>query len=268
MTQVTLTEQISRAVLRAIELYWLESGKLPDGEPENMRSEEGRIGKETIVADSPQNPGSQGPPAPPPYQPVQSQYQPAAYQPGAAPPGYGAPVPAPVQKSGGSSAVKIILIIVGIFVFLGVMVVAVIGYGVYRVRKAIHVDGSTGAATLSVPGMSMNADPGMKFTASELGTEIYPGAEPKKSGSMRMSIAGSSVVSAAFLTSDPEDKVVAFYKDKLGSNATSMEFGGTSILTSKMSDHEQVSVTIVQQSSQQGGRTQIQIQHTKSAQGK
>jgi len=221
------------------------------------------------VADSPQNPGSQGPPAPPPFQPVASQYQPPAYPPVAAPPGYGAPSPAPVPaRSGGSSAVKIILIIVGVFVLLGVMVVAVIGYGIYKVRKAIHVDGSTGAATLSVPGMSMNADPGMKFTASELGTEIYPGAEPKKSGSMRMSIAGSSVVSAAFLTSDPVDKVVSFYKDKLGSDATSMEFGGTSILTSKMNDHEQVSVTIVQHANQQDGRTQIQIQHTTAAQGK
>jgi hypothetical protein len=222
------------------------------------------MGKETIVADSPQNPGSQGPPAPPPFQPVASQYQPVAPV-----PVYGAPPPAAMPpRSGGSSAVKIVLIIVGVFVFLGVLVVAVIGYGVYKVRKAIHVDGSTGAATLSVPGMSMNADPAMKFTASELGTEIYPGAEPKKSGSMRMSIAGSSVVSAAFLTSDPVDKVVAFYKDKLGSNATSMEFGGTSILTSKIGDREQVSVTIVQHAGQQDGKTQIQIQHTTAAQGK
>jgi hypothetical protein len=180
---------------------------------------------------------------------------------------YGAPPPAPV-KSGGSTALKVILIIVGVFVFLVVLVVAVVGYGIYKVRKAIHVDGSTGAATLSVPGMTMNADPGMKFTAAELGVDVYPGAEPKKSGSMRMSIAGNSVVSAAFLTSDPVDKVVAFYKDKLGSDATSMEFGGTSILTSKKSDHEQVSVTIVQHANQADGRTQIQIQHTTSAQAK
>jgi len=216
------------------------------------------------VADSPQNPGSQGPPAPPPFQPVASQYQPVAPV-----PVYGAPPPASTPpKSGGSSAIKIILIIVGVFVFLGVMVVAVIGYGVYRVRKAIHVDSSTGAATLSVPGMSMNADPGMKFTSSELGTDIYPGAEPKKSGNMRMSIAGSSVVTAAFLTSDSTDKVVAFYKDKLGSDATSMDFGGTAILTAKRTDREQVTVTIVQHANQEDGKTQIQIQHTTAAQAK
>lgn len=216
------------------------------------------------MADSPQNPGSQGPPAPPPFQPVASQYQPVAPV-----PVYGAPPPAPMPaKSGGSSALKIILIIVGVFVFLGVLVVGVIGYGVYKVRKAFHVNNETGAASLSVPGMSMNADPGMKFTSSELGTDIYPGAEPKKSGNMRMSIAGSSVVTAAFLTSDPAEKVVAFYKDRLGSDATSMDFGGTAILTSKKTDHEQVTVTIVQHTNQEDGKTQIQIQHTTAAQAK
>jgi len=216
------------------------------------------------VADSPQNPGSQGPPAPPPFQPVASQYQPVAPV-----PVYGAPPPAPMPgKSGGSSALKIVLIIVGIFVFLGVLVVGVIGYGIYRVKKAIHVNNENGVASLSVPGMSMNADPAMKFTSTELGTDIYPGAEPKKSGNLRMSIAGSSVVTAAFLTSDSPDKVVAFYKDKLGSDATSMDFGGTAILTAKKTDHEQVTVTIVQHTNQEDGKTQIQIQHTTAAQAK
>jgi hypothetical protein len=216
------------------------------------------------VADSPQNPGSQGPPAPPPFQPVASQYQPVAPV-----PGYGAPPPAPKPaKSGGSSAVKIILIIVGIFVFLGVMVVAVIGYGVYKVRKAIHVDNSTGAATLSVPGMQMNADPGMKFTASELGTDIYPGATTGKSGNMRMNIAGNSVVAATFLTSDSKEKVVDFYKDKLGSEATSMDFGPSALLTLKKNDHDQLTVTISQESNQSNGMTQIHIQHTTTSQAK
>jgi hypothetical protein len=165
-------------------------------------------------------------------------------------------------KSGVSSAVKIVLIIVGVFVFLGVMVVAVIGYGVYRVKKAIHLNSSTGAATLSVPGMSMNADPGMKFTSSELGTEIYPGAETGKSGNMRMNIAGSSVVAATFLTSDPKEKVVDFYKDKLGGEATSMDFGQSALLTLKKNDHDQLTVTISQEANQANGMTQIHIQHT------
>lgn len=199
-----------------------------------------------------------GAPSTPPFQPV-AQVQPYAV----------APQPAVVPaKSGGSSALKIILIILGIFAFFFLLLVAVLMYGCYKVKKAIHVNSSTGQTSLSVPGMSMNADSGMKFTSSELGTDIYPGAEPKKSGNMRMNIGGTSMVTASFLTSDSADKVVAFYKDKLGSNATSMEFGGTAIVTSKRSEQEQVTVTISQQANQSGGKTQIQIQHATTTQNK
>jgi hypothetical protein len=220
-----------------------------------------------IVADLPENPGSEGFPAqqpgaptPPPFQPIAAQYQPVAPPYAASP--QPQPVAAPPATSGGTSALKIILIIVGVLVFLVVMVVAVIGYGVYRVHKAMHVNPTTGAMTVNTPGFAMNADTGMKFTAEELGTDIYPGAEPSKSGNLRMNIAGSSVVSATFLTTDAKDKVVDFYKSKLSSDSTSMDFGGSAMLTEKKSDHDQITVTIVQQPNQNDGKTQIHIQHT------
>jgi hypothetical protein len=216
------------------------------------------------MAELPENPGSQGSPAPqsgapapPPFQPIATQYQPVAAPFAAAP----QPAVAPAT-SGGSSALKIILIIVGVFVFLIVMVVAVVGYGVYKVRKAMNVNSTTGAMSVNTPGFAMNADSGMKFTADELGTEIYPGAETSKSGNLRMNIAGSSIVSATFLTSDPKDKVVDFYKGKLGSDVTSMDFGGSAMLTEKKSDQDQITVTIAQQSNLSEGKTQIHIQHT------
>jgi hypothetical protein len=115
---------------------------------------------------------------------------------------------------------------------------------------------------LSIPGMSVNADSGKKFTSSELGVDIYPGADPSKSGNLRMNIAGSSVVSATFTTSDSKDKVVDFYKDKLGSNSTSMDFGESAILTEKKSDQDQVSITISQKSNEDEGKTKFVIQHT------
>jgi len=157
---------------------------------------------------------------------------------------------------------KIILIILGIFAFLILLVVCGLAYACHRVKQAIQVDSKTGATSMSIPGMSMSADSGMKFTSSELGIDIYPGAEPAKSGNMRMNIAGSSVVSASFLTSDPKEKVVDFYKDKLGSNSSSMDFGESAILTMKKSDTDSVSVTITQQANQNNGQTQIHIQHT------
>jgi hypothetical protein len=62
--------------------------------------------------------------------------------------------------------------------------------------------------------------------------------------------------------------VVDFYKGKLSSNSSSMDFGGSAILTMKKSDQDQVSVTITQQANQNDGKTQIHIQHTTVSQAK
>jgi hypothetical protein len=177
------------------------------------------------------------------------------------------PPPAP-PKSGGSSALKIILIILGVLVLLMVLVAGVIGYGIYRVKKAFHTDARTGETTIATPGGAITANSNMKFTSDELGTDVYPGAEPAKSGNLRMNLAGNSVVSASFLTSDSKDKVVAFYKDKLGSEATSMEFASNAILSLKKGANEVVQVSVSQEPNQHDGKTQIHISHTTSSQAK
>jgi hypothetical protein len=76
-----------------------------------------------------------------------------------------------------------------------------------------------------------------------------------------MNIAGSSVNQATFTTSDSKDQVIQFYKDKLGSDATSMEFGDSAIL-SKKAEQDQVTVTVTQGAGQAAGKTQFVIQHT------
>jgi len=157
---------------------------------------------------------------------------------------------------------KIILIILGVIAFLVLLVVCLLAYACHKVRQSFHVDNKTGESSISVPGMSMNADTGMKFTSSDLGTDIYPGAEPSKSGNMRMNIAGSSVVTATFLTSDAKEKVVDFYKDKLGGEASTMDFGSNAILSLKKGEHENVQITISQEANQFNGKTQIHISHT------
>ena len=163
---------------------------------------------------------------------------------------------------------KIILIILGIIAFLVLLVVCLLAYACHKVKQSFHVDSKTGETSVSVPGMSMNADAGMKFTSSDLGTDIYPGAEPSKSGNLRMNIAGSSVVTATFLTTDSKEKVVDFYKEKLGSDASTMDFGANAILSVKKGDHENVQITISQEANQFDGKTQIHISHTKDSQAK
>jgi hypothetical protein len=226
--------------------------------------------KEKIVAELPENPGTEGSPepqagasTPPPFQPVAAPYQPvSAPSPGTVMPPQPAAAPA---KSGGSSALKIVLIILGILAFFFLLVVAGLMYGCYKVKKAFHTDSKTGETTITMPGGAITANSNMKFTSSELGTEVYPGAEPAKSGNMRMSVAGNTVVSAAFQTSDSKDQVVAFYKDKLGSDATSMDFGANSILSLKKGEHEVVQVTVSQEANEHDGKTQIHISHTTSS---
>jgi hypothetical protein len=228
--------------------------------------------KEKILAESPENPGTEGssnpqytPSAPPPFQPVTTTFQPVST------PSQGTvvpPQPAAPVKSGGSSALKIILIIVAVFVVLVLMVAGVIGYGVWRVSRAVHVNRATGETTINTPSGTFSANSAQKFTAGELGTDLYPGAEPAKSGSLKMNLPTGAMVSAVFLTTDSKDKVLDFYKSKLGSGATSMDFGNNAILTSKKSEHEQVTVTVSQEANQYDGKTQIHIQHVTDNQAK
>jgi len=219
------------------------------------------------VAELPENPGSQGPPAPqtgapapPPFQPV-APYQPVAqqYQPAAAPP---QPAAAPA-KPGGSSVLKIVLIVVGVFVVLVMLVVGVVGYGIWRVSRAVHVNSSTGAMTVNTPGGTFSANSAEKFTADELGTDIYPGAQPSKGG-MRMKLPTGSMVAANYVTPDSKEQVIAFYQSKLGSEASTMETGDGAIVSVNKSKQDSVVLTITQKPDQFDGKTQIHIMHTTS----
>jgi hypothetical protein len=168
------------------------------------------------------------------------------------------PVGAPPPKQG-SSAVKIILIVVGVIFFLGLVVAGIVGYGIYRVAHSIHKD-ANGEITINTPKGSISANPDQTFTASDLGIAIYPGATQSKGG-LRMSIAGKSMVTANFLTPDSADKVMAFYKGLAGPNAQIMSTGSGGIITMQSSSSS-VTVTVNQSASENNGETQITIVNT------
>jgi hypothetical protein len=168
-------------------------------------------------------------------------------------------VPPPAKS--GSSVVKIILIVILIFVGLGILAAGAVGFWVWRIAHAVHVSGPNGQVSISTPGGNITANPDETYTASDLGVDIYPGATTAKGG-MKMTMPTGSSVTAIFTTSDSKDQVESFYKSKLGSDATSMDFGPSAILTVKKGDTEQVTVTITSNSSESGGKTQIAISHT------
>jgi hypothetical protein len=165
------------------------------------------------------------------------------------------PVGAPPPKSG-SSAVKIILIIVGIFVGLGIIVSGIVAYGVYRVAHSIHKD-ANGNITVTTPKGTITANSSDTFTAADLGIAIYPGATQGKAG-LRMNIAGKSMVTANFLTPDSPDKVMAFYKDKAGPNAQTVTTiaGGTVTIQNGANS---ISVTVTQAPPPNGNETEFTI---------
>jgi hypothetical protein len=174
-------------------------------------------------------------------------------------PGSFQPVPQPVgvpPPKSGSSAVKIILIILGIFVGLGIIVAGIVGYSVYRVARSVHKD-AEGNISVSTPKGTITANSSDTFTAADLGIAIYPGATQGKDG-VRVNIAGKSMVTANFLTPDSPDKVMAFYKDKAGPNAQTVttSIGGT---ISIQNGANSINVTVAQSTNDNNGETQITI---------
>jgi hypothetical protein len=195
----------------------------------------------------PQASSSQSPA--PPFQPV-AVPPPAAYQPVAAAP--------PKQ---GSSALKIVLIILGIFVGLGILVAGVVGYGIYKVAHAVKT-AANGQVTIGTPGSGFSANTAQSVSESDLGIAIYPGATQGK-GSLHMTIAGKSMVSANYLTSDSKDQVIAFYKDKAGPSAQVMTTDSGGVIT-VTSGNDSTSITVTQNDTNEG-KTRITIIHTSSS---
>jgi len=179
-----------------------------------------------------------------------------AYPPPAAPYAQMAP-----PAKGGGSAVKIILIVLAIIIGLGILGAGAVGFMVWRVAHAIHTHAKNGDFSINTPGGALSASTASSFTAEELGTDIYPGAQAMKGG-MRMSLPTGSIVSGIFVTSDSKDQVLSFYKGKFGSDASVFDGSDSAMITLKKGDKETVMVTISNRPSENDGRTKISIVHT------
>jgi hypothetical protein len=148
-------------------------------------------------------------------------------------------VPAPDSDS---RVIKAVLITVAIFVGLGVIAVGVIGAGVWYLARSVH----------NVPSAT--------FTARDLGIVIYPGAEPSLRGS-RAEIAGTTMLKASYFTSDSADKVIAFYKEKAGPDATLITTSQSSGFRLTTATGDVTTVKIARVPDESGGKTYFMIEH-------
>jgi len=195
----------------------------------------------------------------PPVSNAPAAYTPPAYTP--PPAGSYAPVAAaaPPAKSGGS-ALKIILIIVLVFVGLGVLSAGLFGYFVYRASRMVHVSGNGKTVALSVPGGGTFSAGDADVTASDLGVDPYPGASQQK-GALKISTPKGSQITVAFETSDAPDKVVDYYKSKLGSGASVMQSDKGAMLM-LADDTKKNSVMVTVGTNDSDNKTTIVIVHT------
>lgn len=171
------------------------------------------------------------------------------------------PVAVAAPASGGNSALKIILIIVAVFVGLGILSVAGIMFGIWRVSKVVHVSSSGGGGvSVNTPGGTFSAG-NVQVSASDLGVDLYPGATQQQ-GAVRVSTPNGTAITAVYETSDPMDKVVDFYKSKLGSGASVFQSDKSAVLSLASEDKkDNVMITISNDGSD--GKTKIGIMHSK-----
>ena len=173
--------------------------------------------------------------------------------------------PAPAKPS--SPVLKIILIVVGIFVLFGILSVGACVYGVYRAKRAVQgslkMDASGKSLEIQTPGGQIKlgqlaAKPGDNIA----GVPVYPGATALQGGGQltigdKLKVAGQD-----FTTDDSVDKVVQFYKDKLGSDLSVVENEGhyRMSVTRGEKAHPEV-VTIDAFKDEDSGKTKITIAH-------
>ncbi len=181
----------------------------------------------------------------------------------AAPPpqpvGYPPQTMAPPARS--NNTLKVVLIIVAIFVGLGIVGLGAVGFIGWRVSRSVHVNSSTGEVTLRTPEGTLSANTKEKFTAEDLGIDLYPGSTPTEGG-MRMTVPTGSMVTGVFVTPDSQDQVVQFYKGKVDSEASVMESAEGAVITAKHGEKESLVITVSPNSTKAQGKTQITIVRT------
>jgi len=131
-----------------------------------------------------------------------------------------APVPAPGAISappatGGSSALKVILIVVAVIVGIGILGMVTVGVVGYRIAKRTHVSQQGDHVKVDTPFGSVESSKDPEQAAKDLGIDIYPGAEVQKNGASSATFGNIRTVTAVFESTDAPDKVCTFYKSKL-----------------------------------------------------
>ena len=123
------------------------------------------------------------------------------------------PTATPTQAAPqGSNALKVVLIVVGAVIVIGVLVVGALTFvGLHIAKRSrIHEEGDRVKVETPFGTVESTKDP--EQAAKNLGIDIYPGAEVQKDGASSSVFGNIRTVSVNFESSDSVDKVCTFYK--------------------------------------------------------
>ena len=158
----------------------------------------------------------------------------------------------PAPKS--NSALKIILIVVGVIVGLGILGVGVASFVAYRIATHTRVHNRDGNVRVETPFGTVQSSTDPDEAARNLGIDVYPGAQVVKGSSANMNMGNMHTASAEFESSDPVSSVAEFYKSKLpGANVISSAGDHYSIISTEKKNMLTINIE------PRDGKTRIQI---------
>src|ERR1700685_223991 len=163
-------------------------------------------------------------------------------------------VPVPVPPSSNDNTMKIVLIIVGAVVLIGVLGLAAVGFVGWSIARhtRVHQDGDNVKVETPFGNVETTKDPAE--AVRNLGVDIYPGAQVTNNGAQSGNFGGVHTSSAIFETGDPIDQVAAFYKSKFP-NATVKTSGPNHCSIVSAEGNNLVTINI----QADGDKTKIQI---------
>jgi hypothetical protein len=120
---------------------------------------------------------------------------------------------APPPASGGG-ALKVILIVVGVIVLVGVLCVASIGFFALRVARHTRVRQDGNNVKVETPFGTVETTKDPQQAARDLGVDLYPGARVLDNGTASATFGNIHSAAAKLQSSDSLDAVSSFYKTK------------------------------------------------------
>jgi hypothetical protein len=125
--------------------------------------------------------------------------------------------PQPAKASGGGGAMKVVLIVVGVFVLIGCVSLAGLIFAVHRVknklRNGVHITQNGDNSVVDTPfGRASTSTGDARAVARQIGVELYPGATAGESSTSQFGKMSSSTIKLT--TTDSVAQVAKFYQSR------------------------------------------------------